>query len=110
MKRVWRRLAQRRVKVSGAAAGTCRTGLCSLVGLLGLVAIESSLQEGDGGQKVVAEQAEPVDIVNVPVMAEAVGQVVPRVGRGTQLSTVRTRKAEETFWFSKVVSAGRQFG
>ena len=52
------------------------------------------LQQGDGGAEVVVEGHQQVDVVEVLLAAEAVGEVVARVDRGPHLAAVRAEEAE----------------
>ena len=65
--------------------------------LFGLVFVEPAFEEGDGGGKVVVEGEQQVDVVEVFLAAEAVGQVVAWVDRGTHFAAARTEEAEVAF-------------
>src|SRR5216683_4508501 len=53
-----------------------RWGGSLLFGLLGLVSVEPSFEQGDGGAEVVVECEQQVDVVEVFLAGEAVGEVV----------------------------------
>ena len=61
------------------------------------VLLEPAFQEGDGGLEVVAERDEQVDVVEVFLAAEAVGQVVAWVDRGPPFAAVGADEAEVAF-------------
>ena len=71
-------------------SGAC-LGWCFRFGLPGLVAFEQAFEDGDGGFKVVAEREEQVDVVEVFLAAEAVGEVVAWVD-GRRRRAGRTRE------------------
>ena len=50
-----------------------------------------------GGLEVVAEGDQQIDVVIVPLTAEAMGEVVTRIDGGAQLAAVGTEEAEVTF-------------
>ena len=58
------------------------------------VPVEKSLEDGDGGAKVIAERHQKIDVVDVLLAAEAVGEVVAGVDGGEHLAAVRAKKAE----------------
>src|SRR5271156_3997060 len=68
-----------------------------LAGLLGLVLVEPAFEEGDGGAEVVVERDEQVDVVEVFLATEAVGEVVAWVDGGTHFAAARTDEAEVAF-------------
>ena len=70
---------------------------CLLFGLLGLVLVEQSFEESDGGEEVVVEGDQQVDIVEIFLAAEAVGEVVAWVDGGTHFATVGADEAEVAF-------------
>src|SRR5271156_2839668 len=68
-----------------------------LAGQLGLVLVEPAFEEGDGGAEVVVERDEQVDVVEVFLATEAVGQVVAWVDGGAHFAAARTDEAEVAF-------------
>ena len=82
---------------AGAYLDAGRLGRLVLVGLLGLVLVEPAFQEGDGGAEVVVEGDEQVDVVEVFLAAEAVGEVVAWVDGGAHFAAVRAEEAEVAF-------------
>ena len=54
-------------------------------------------QEGDGGAEVVVERHEQVDVVEVLLAAEAVGEVVAWIDGGAHLAAAGTEEAEVAF-------------
>ena len=65
--------------------------------LVGLVRLEPALQQRHGRQEVVVQAQQQVDVVEVFLAAEAVGQVVAWVDRGQHLAAVRAQEAEVAF-------------
>src|SRR5271154_448418 len=63
----------------------------------GLVVVEVAFEEGDGGLEVVIEGDEQVDVVEVFLAAEAVGEVVAWVDGGAHFAAVGTEEAEVAF-------------
>ena len=53
----------------------------------GLAIVEPAFDESDGGGKVAAEFEQQVDVVEVRVAMEAVGEVVPEVHAGEHFAT-----------------------
>ena len=68
-----------------------------LLGLLGLVFVEPAFEDGDGGAEVVAEDDEQVDVVEVFLAAEAVGEVVAWVDGGPHFAAAWAQEAEVGF-------------
>ena len=66
-------------------------------GLMGLVLFEPAFEQGDGGAEVVAEGEEEVDVVEVFVAAEAVGEVVAGVDGGAHFAAAWAEEAEVAF-------------
>src|SRR5271155_317486 len=62
--------------------------------LVALVFLEQALQQGDGIEEWIVELEEQVDVVEVFLAAEAVGQVVLRVDGGPHFAAVRAQEAE----------------
>ena len=56
--------------------------------------VQQSFEECDGGEKIVAECAEQVDIVEISVAGEAVGEVVAGVHGGEQFAAARAEEDE----------------
>src|SRR6185437_7804289 len=106
----WRTRARRGWATPGARGGLLRwgwqdredSGLGSrrrrgfLFGLLRLVAVEPALQQEDGVAEAVALGEQQVDVVEVLLATEAVGEVVTRVDRGKHLAAAGAQKAEVT--------------
>ena len=72
-------------------------GRVVLLRLLGLVVLEPALQESDGGAEVIVQRQEQVDVVEVLLAAEAVGQVVAWVDGGPHFAAARAEEAEVAF-------------
>jgi hypothetical protein len=51
---------------------------------LRLILVQPLFEKCDGGEEVVAELSQQVDIVEIPAAGEAVGQVVARIDGGEQ--------------------------
>ena len=66
----------------------------SAVFLLGLVFIEPSFEDRNGRAEVVVEMEEQVDVVEVLIAPEAVGEVVAWVDVGEHFAAARTEEAE----------------
>jgi len=64
---------------------------------LNLVLVQPSFQECDGGEEAVAKCAEQVEIVEISVAGEAVGQVIARVDGGEQFAAARAEE-DEAAW------------
>ena len=64
--------------------------------LLGLIGVEPAFQQGDGRGKVVVQGQQQVDVVEVFLAAEAVGQVVAWVDGGAHFAAARTEEARAT--------------
>src|SRR5271154_2684136 len=62
--------------------------------LVALVFFEQAFQQGDGIEEGIVELEEQVDVVEVFLAAEAVGQVVLRVDGGPHFAAVRAQEAE----------------
>src|SRR6516225_7250538 len=81
--------------------GTClhggRRGRSFLFGLLGLVLIEPAVEERDGGEEVVVEADEEVDVVEVFLAREAVGEVVAWIDGGAHFAAAWADEAEVAF-------------
>jgi predicted trehalose synthase len=60
------------------------------------MSFQQALQHGDGGggDKVVAQQHQQIDGVEIPRKRKAMGEVVARVHGDLPLATVRTQKHE----------------
>ena len=65
--------------------------------MLGSVLFEPAFEDRDGGAEVVAERHEQVDVVEVLLAGEAVGEVVARVDGGQHFAAVRAEEAEVAF-------------
>ena len=65
--------------------------------MAGLVLVEEAFEEGDGGEEVVVELNEQVDVVEVLFASEAVGEVVAWVDGGAHFAAVGAEEAEVTF-------------
>ena len=52
------------------------------------------MQEGDGGAEVIAQGDEQVDVVEVFLAAEAVGEVVARIDGGAHFAAAWAEEAE----------------
>jgi hypothetical protein len=65
--------------------------------LCSLVLIEEAFEEGDGGEEVVVELDQQVDVVEIFFAAEAVGEVVAWIDGGTHFAAIRTEEAEVAF-------------
>src|SRR5204862_256790 len=72
-------------------------GRSFLFGIQGLVSIEQAFEDGDSGAEVVAEGEEQVNVVEVFLAAEAVGEVVARIDGGAHVAAVWAKKAEVAF-------------
>ena len=59
--------------------------------------IEPEREDLDGGAEVVAEGDQQVDVVEVLLAAEAVGEVVARVDEGFEFTAGGTEEAEVAF-------------
>ena len=62
-----------------------------------LVLDEPFAEDGGGCFEVVAEFDEQIDVVEVGLTTEAVGEVVARVERGLQFAALRAEEAEIPF-------------
>src|SRR5271154_467446 len=62
--------------------------------LVALVFFEQAFQQGDGIEEGIVELDEQVDVVEVFLAAEAVGQVVLRVDSGPHFAAMRAQEAE----------------
>ena len=58
------------------------------------VLIEPNGEDLDGGSEVITERHQQVDVVEVPLAAEAVGEVVSRVDGGFEFAAGGTEEAE----------------
>jgi hypothetical protein len=65
--------------------------------LCSLVLDEEAFEKRDGGAEVVVKGHEQVDVVEVFLAAEAVGEVVARIDGGTHFAAIRTEEAEVAF-------------
>ena len=65
--------------------------------MLGLELVEPAFEEGHGGEEVVAEKDEQVDVVEVFLAAKAVGEVVARVDGGAHFAAAWAEEAEAAF-------------
>ena len=65
--------------------------------LSGQVSFKPSFEDGDGGLKVVAEGDEQVDVVEIFLAVEAVGEVVAWVDGGEHFAAVWAEEAEVAF-------------
>src|SRR5713226_7930178 len=74
-----------------------RWGGSLLFGLLGLVSVEPTFEQGDGGAEVVVECEQQVDVVEVFLAAEAVGEVVAWVDGGAHFAAAWAEEAEVAF-------------
>src|SRR5260370_16510300 len=74
-----------------------RRGGSLLFGLLGLVSVEPSFEQGDGGAEVVVECEQQVDVVEVFLAGEAVGEVVAWVDGGAHFAAAWAEEAEVAF-------------
>jgi hypothetical protein len=74
-----------------------RGGRSFLVALQGLVSLEQAFEDGDGGAEVVAEDEEQVDVVEVRVAPEAVGEVVAWIDGGEHFAAAWAEEAEVAF-------------
>ena len=59
--------------------------------------VEPAFEDGDGGAEVVAERHQQVDVVEVFLAAEAVGEVVAGVDGGEHLGAVGAEETEVAF-------------
>ncbi len=76
----------------GAAqdVGDCLLGARRVVfGEPRLVAFEQPLQDSDGGGEVVADGEQQIDVVEIFLAVEAVGEVVARIDGGLHFAAVR---------------------
>ena len=69
-------------------------GRCFAFELFGLVLVEEAFEEGDGGEEVIVEGDEQVDVVEVFLAAETVGEVVAWVDGGAHFAAVGADEAE----------------
>jgi hypothetical protein len=65
--------------------------------LFGLVFVEPAFEEGDGGGKVVVEGEQQIDVVEVFLAGEAVGEVIAWVDGGAHFAAAWTEEAEVPF-------------
>ena len=65
--------------------------------MAGLVLVEEAFEQGDGGEEVVVELDEQVDVVEVLFASEAVGEVVAWVDGGAHVAAVWAEEAEVAF-------------
>ena len=72
-------------------------GRCFAFELFGLVLVEEAFEEGDGGEEVIVEGDEQVDVVEVFLAAETVGEVVAWVDGGAHFAAVGADEAEVAF-------------
>src|SRR5271165_4995465 len=68
-----------------------------LAGLLSLVLMEPAFEEDDSVAEVVVEGAEQVDVVEVFLTAEAMGEIVAWVDGSAHLAAARADEAEVAF-------------
>jgi hypothetical protein len=74
--------------------GTRRShGECVLVSLR-LIVVQPLFEESDGGDEVVAELSQQVDVVQIPVAGEAVGEIVAGIDGGEQFAAVWAEEDE----------------
>ena len=59
-----------------------------------MVVVQPSFEDVDGGAEVVAEDAEQVDVVEVFVAGEAVGEVVAGIDGGEHLAAAGAEEDE----------------
>jgi hypothetical protein len=59
--------------------------------------LEPALEQGDGGAEVIGEGQQQVDVVEVVLAAETMGEVVAWVDGGTHVAAVRAEEAEIAF-------------
>ena len=96
-RRVWadrHRVADRWDRAGMLARHLLRRGWSVLPGLRGLVLSEPALEEGDRGEEVIVEGEQQVDVVEVLLAREAVGEVVARVDGGAHLAAAWADEAE----------------
>ena len=74
-----------------------RRGWRFLAGLLGLVLIEPALEQGDGGEEVIVEGDEQVDVIEVFLTCKTVGEVIAWVDGGAHFAAVGAEEAEVAF-------------
>ena len=72
-------------------------GWSFLFGMQCFVSIEQAIEDGDGGAEVVAEGDEQVDVVEVFLAGEAVGEVVAWVDGGAHFAAAWAEEAEVAF-------------
>jgi len=92
--RVATRVADRWDRAGMLAWHLLRRGWSFLAGLLGLVLIEPALEQGDGGEEVIVEGDEQVDVVEVFPAREAVGEVVAWVDGSAHFAAARADETE----------------
>lgn len=66
-------------------------------GLRSLVFVEPAFEEADGADEIVVEGEQQIDVVEVFLAAEAVGEVVARVDGGTHFAAAWAEEAEVAF-------------
>src|SRR5262249_16287783 len=96
-RRVWadrHRVADRWDRAGMLARHLLRRGWRFLAGLLGLVLIEPALEQGDGGEEVIVEGDEQVDVVKIFPAREAVGEVVAWVDGSAHFAAARADETE----------------
>src|SRR5438132_12661453 len=71
-------------------------------------------QEGNGGEEVIVEVDEQVDVVEVLLAREAVGEVVARIDGGAHFAATRADEAEVAFahfgWGPVAAQSGDRHG
>ena len=73
-----------------------RWGGSFLFGLLGLVLVEPTFEQDDGGAEVVVECEQQVDVVEVFLAGEAVGEVVAWVDGGAHFAAAWAEEVSRT--------------
>jgi hypothetical protein len=76
---------------------SCSFGRSRFLGLASLVLVEHALQDGDGVAEAVVEGDQQVDVVEVLLTSEAVGEVVAWVDGGAHLAATRADEAVVAF-------------